>query len=84
MWRGIIVTLAAAFISIGQAWAIPVDVSTAGVLNCPGGCQAGSTLTASRDIAGAPALVSVTLVTVSVFVNPLDVNSVPAKVKPVP
>jgi len=52
MWRGIIASLATAFIMIGQAWAAPVDVSTAGVLTCPGGCQAGSTLTASRDAPG--------------------------------
>jgi hypothetical protein len=37
---------------IGQAWAAPVNVSTAGVLTCPGGCQAGSTLSAYRDAPG--------------------------------
>lgn len=54
MWRGIVVSLAAAFIMMGQAWAIPIDVSTAGMLNCPGGCQAGSTLVASRAISVDP------------------------------
>lgn len=52
MWRGIFVSLAAAFIWTGQAWAAPVNVSTAGMLNCPGSCQAGSTLTAFRDAPG--------------------------------
>jgi hypothetical protein len=52
MWRGIVASLAAAFILIGQAWAAPVNVSTAGMLNCPGSCQAGSTLTAFRDAPG--------------------------------
>ena len=52
MWRGIIASLAAAFILIGQAWAAPVNVSTAGVLTCPGGCEAGSTLSAFRDAPG--------------------------------
>jgi hypothetical protein len=50
MWRDIVVSLAAAFIMMGQAWAIPIDVSTAGLLNCPGGCQAGETGVASRAI----------------------------------
>jgi len=52
MRRGIIASLAAAFVMIGQAWAAPVNVSTAGVLTCPGGCQAGSTLSAYRDAPG--------------------------------
>lgn len=54
MWRGIVVSLATAFVMMGQAWAIPVDVSIAGMLNCPGGCQAGSTLVASRSVAADP------------------------------
>jgi hypothetical protein len=52
MRRGIIAALATAYMLIGQAWAAPVNVSTAGVLTCPGGCQAGSTLTAFRDAPG--------------------------------
>lgn len=52
MWRGIIASLAAVFIWIGQAWAAPVNVSTAGMLNCPVSCEAGSTLTAFRDAPG--------------------------------
>jgi hypothetical protein len=52
MRRGIIASLAAAFVMIGQAWAAPVNVSTAGVLTCPGGCAAGSTLSAYRDAPG--------------------------------
>ena len=52
MWRGIIGSLAAAFIMMGQAWAVPTDVSIAGMVTCPGGCVAGSTLTVSRDVPG--------------------------------
>lgn len=54
MWRVIVGSLTAVFISFGQAWALPTDVSTAGVLTCPGGCQDGSTLTASRSIVVTP------------------------------
>ena len=54
MWRVIVGSLTAVLISIGQAWAVPTDVSTAGVLTCPGGCQAGSTLTVGRSVPGAP------------------------------
>lgn len=54
MWRGIVVSLAAAFVMMGQAWAIPVDVSIAGMLNCSGPCAAGETLVASRNVPGAP------------------------------
>lgn len=52
MWRVIVGSLTAVFISLGQAWALPTDVSTAGVLTCPGGCQDGSTLTVSRSVPG--------------------------------
>ena len=48
MWRVIVGSLAAVFIVIGQAWAMPTDVSTVGTLNCGGSCQAGTTLTAAR------------------------------------
>ena len=54
MWRVIVGSLTAVFISFGQAWALPTDVSTAGALTCPGGCQAGSTLTVGRGIVVAP------------------------------
>lgn len=54
MWRVIVGSLTAVFISIGQAWALPSDVSISGVLNCPSACQAGSTLTASRSIEVTP------------------------------
>jgi hypothetical protein len=52
MWRVIVGSLTAVFIVIGQAWAMPTDVSTVGVLNCGGSCQAGTTLTAARLITG--------------------------------
>lgn len=52
MWRVIVGSLTAVFITLGQAWALPTDVSTAGVLTCPGGCQDGSTLTVSRSVPG--------------------------------
>jgi hypothetical protein len=52
MWRVIVGALTAVFITIGQAWALPTDVSTAGALTCPGGCQAGSVLFTSRDVPG--------------------------------
>jgi hypothetical protein len=52
MWRVIVGSLTAVFIVIGQAWATPTDVSTAGVLNCGGSCQAGTTLVASRNVPG--------------------------------
>lgn len=52
MWRVIVGSLTAVFITVGQAWAIPTDMSTAGVLTCPGGCQDGSTLTVSRSVPG--------------------------------
>ena len=55
MWRVIVGALTAVFITTGQAWALPTDVSTAGALTCPGGCQAGSVLFTSRDVPGAPA-----------------------------
>jgi hypothetical protein len=52
MWRVIVGSLTAVFITIGQAWAAPTDVSTVGVLNCGGSCQAGTTLTAARLVPG--------------------------------
>jgi hypothetical protein len=52
MWRVIVGSLAAVFIMIGQAWAVPTDVSTVGVLNCGGSCQAGTSLIASRNVPG--------------------------------
>ena len=52
MWRVIVGSLTAVLLMAGQAWAIPTDVSFAGVLTCPGGCQDGSTLTASRSVPG--------------------------------
>lgn len=54
MWRGIVASLATAFVMMGQAWAIPVNVSTAGMLDCGGVCEAGSTLIASRNIEADP------------------------------
>ena len=54
MWRGIVASLATALFMMGQAWAIPVDVSIAGMLDCSGPCAAGETLVASRNITGAP------------------------------
>lgn len=52
MRRGIIASLAAAFIMIGQAWAAPVNVSAGGAITCPGGCMAGSPLSVYRDVPG--------------------------------
>lgn len=52
MWRVIVGSLTAVFITIGQAWAAPTDVSVVGVLDCGGSCQAGTTLTAARLVPG--------------------------------
>ena len=54
MWRGILGSLAAAVLLVGQAWAAPTPMAFAGMLNCPGSCQAGSTFTVDRDIPGDP------------------------------
>jgi len=54
MLRGVLGSLAAAFIMIGQAWAMPVDVSIVRMTDCPGGCQVGPARVAERAVADAP------------------------------
>ena len=54
MWRVLVGSLLAVFVSLGPAWAVPTDVSTVGVLGCPfpTSCQTGESLVLARDFAG--------------------------------